>query len=68
MAETKEELEAFRAEARAWLKESFPSSLAGRAAELMGSEVLDASAAHGWPQFLALYKDLELLRDLSNAW
>jgi alkylation response protein AidB-like acyl-CoA dehydrogenase len=50
MAETKEELEAFRAEARAWLKESFPPSLAGRAAELMGAEVLDASEgdAHDW--------------------
>ena len=31
-------------------------------------EVLDASAEHGWPQFQALYKDLELLRDLSDAW
>jgi alkylation response protein AidB-like acyl-CoA dehydrogenase len=54
MAETKEELEAFRAEARAWLEESFPSSLAGRAAELMGSEVLDASEgdAHDWARRL----------------
>jgi hypothetical protein len=31
-------------------------------------EVLDASTEHGWPQFVALYKDLELLRDRADAW
>jgi alkylation response protein AidB-like acyl-CoA dehydrogenase len=43
MAETQQELEAFRAEARAWIEESFPKSLAGRAAELMGGESIAAS-------------------------
>ena len=31
-------------------------------------EVLDAAAEHGWSQFQALYKDLELLRDRVDAW
>jgi len=43
MAETTTELEAFRTEARAWLEENFPKSLAGRAAALMGGETIDAS-------------------------
>jgi alkylation response protein AidB-like acyl-CoA dehydrogenase len=45
MVEAADELEAFRAEARAWLEENFPSSLAGRAAALMRSEVIDDSEA-----------------------
>ena len=36
------DLEAFRAEARAWLDESFPKSLAGRGGALMGAEFIDA--------------------------
>jgi len=43
MAEATGELETFRAEARAWLEENFPQSLAGRGGELMGSETIDAS-------------------------
>ena len=43
MAETTETLEAFRTEVRAWLEESFPKSLSGRAAEVMGGESIDAS-------------------------
>jgi alkylation response protein AidB-like acyl-CoA dehydrogenase len=43
MAETTTELEEFRAEARTWLKENFPRSLAGRGAALMGGETIDAS-------------------------
>ena len=43
MAETMSELEEFRTEARAWLEENFPKSLAGRAAALMGGETIDAS-------------------------
>lgn len=43
MTDTKQELEAFRAEARAWIEESFPESLKGRAGVLMGREVIDAS-------------------------
>ena len=43
MAETTTELEAFRTEARAWLEENFPKSLAGRAAALMGGETIAAS-------------------------
>jgi len=41
-ADTKEALEAFRAEARAWLEENFPKSLAGRAGAIMRSETIDA--------------------------
>ncbi len=49
-----ESLEEFRAEARAWLEANFPSSLAGRAAELMGAEVIDASEsdATAWAKSL----------------
>jgi alkylation response protein AidB-like acyl-CoA dehydrogenase len=43
MAEPTEELEAFRGEARAWLEENFPPSLAGRGATLMGGESIAAS-------------------------
>jgi alkylation response protein AidB-like acyl-CoA dehydrogenase len=43
MAETTNELDDFRAEARTWLEENFPKSLAGRAAALMGGETIDAS-------------------------
>jgi len=43
MAETRDDLEAFRAEARTWLEQNFPKSLAGRAAELMGGEAFDTS-------------------------
>jgi alkylation response protein AidB-like acyl-CoA dehydrogenase len=43
MADPNEDLEAFRAEARAWLEENFPSSLAGRAAALMGGESIATS-------------------------
>lgn len=39
--------ETFRAEARAWLDENFPASLAGRGAELMGAE-----SANSMPQDL----------------
>ena len=43
MAEATEELEAFRAEARAWLKENFPAFLKGRGGAVMTSETIDAS-------------------------
>jgi alkylation response protein AidB-like acyl-CoA dehydrogenase len=43
MAEANEELEAFRAEARAWLDENFPKSLSGQAAAVMSSETIDES-------------------------
>jgi len=43
MPETNEEIEEFRAEVRTWLKENFPASLAGRGAEIMGGETVDAS-------------------------
>ena len=43
-APTPEELEAFGAEAHTWLEENFPSSLAGRGAELSG-EFLDTGNA-----------------------
>src|SRR5512139_2312136 len=35
MAEARDDLEAFRAEARQWLEENFPKSLVGRASEYM---------------------------------
>jgi alkylation response protein AidB-like acyl-CoA dehydrogenase len=38
MAETKEDLEKFRAEASAWLEENFPKSLTGRAREVLVGE------------------------------
>lgn len=41
MPVTDESMDSFRAEARAWLGENFPSSLAGRAADLMGEEFVD---------------------------
>lgn len=44
MSETNDALEAFRAEARAWLDEHFPKSLAGRGAELVGGEFVDTAA------------------------
>ena len=43
MAEASNELEAFRAEARAWVEENFPKSLAGKAATVMASEFIDDS-------------------------
>jgi alkylation response protein AidB-like acyl-CoA dehydrogenase len=43
MADTPDELQAFRAEARAWLEQNFPKSLVGRAGEVMRSEFVDAS-------------------------
>ena len=43
MADTNEELEAFRAEARAWIEENFPASLKGKGAVVMGGETVDAS-------------------------
>jgi alkylation response protein AidB-like acyl-CoA dehydrogenase len=54
MAEQMEDLEGFRAGARAWLEENFPKSLAGRAAQIMGSEVIDAaeSDAIAWAKRL----------------
>lgn len=30
--------------------------------------VLDVKADHGWPQLVALYEDLEALRDFANDW
>jgi len=44
MSESNESLEAFRAEARAWLDENFPKSIAGRGAELVSGEFVDANA------------------------
>ncbi len=38
MSTANQDLEAFRAEARAWLEENFPKSLAGRASEYMAME------------------------------
>ncbi len=48
------DLEAFRAEVRTWLDESFPKSLAGRAAEILGGETIAASEddAHTWAKRL----------------
>jgi len=43
MAQANEDLESFRAEARAWLEENFPKSLSGRAGAVMGSEFIDES-------------------------
>ena len=43
MSNTNEELEAFRAEARAWIEENFPKSLKGRAGLVMGGETVDSS-------------------------
>jgi len=48
MVETREELEAFRTEARAWLEEHFPESLVGRAGEVMQSEFLADEDAIAW--------------------
>lgn len=57
MAKQDEVNEAFRAEARAWIEDNFPASLAGKAASLMNEEgVVDAEAmawgrtlgAKGW--------------------
>jgi alkylation response protein AidB-like acyl-CoA dehydrogenase len=41
------DLEAFRAEARAWLEKNFPPSLKGRAGMMMGEDGPDASADFG---------------------
>ncbi len=43
MADTPQDLEAFRAEARSWLEESFPKALAGRGGSLMRSEFIESS-------------------------
>ena len=43
MAEKTDATKAFRAEARAWLDENFPKSLAGRAAEVLAGESVDSS-------------------------
>ena len=40
MADSSTSNEAFRAEARAWIEENFPSSLAGRASEVISGESL----------------------------
>jgi len=42
MAEATDELDEFRTEARSWLAENFPPSLAGRGAALMGAETIDS--------------------------
>jgi len=54
MADPKPDLDAFRAEARAWIEENFPASLKGRAAELMGGETIAKSEADAglWAQRL----------------
>ena len=54
MAEARDDLEAFRAEARAWLAENFPKSLVGRAADYMVMEgaVTLAGDALAWRQRL----------------
>ena len=54
MTDVSEELEAFRAEARAWLEATFPKSLAGRAGAVMRAEIIDAgdSEAHTWAKRL----------------
>lgn len=54
MSDSPKELEAFRAEARAWLDAMFPKSLVGRAAQVMSSEVIDGAEedAHLWAQRL----------------
>jgi len=41
MTQTKGDLDAFRKEARAWLEENFPKSLAGRAGEIMRAEFIE---------------------------
>jgi alkylation response protein AidB-like acyl-CoA dehydrogenase len=50
MDEARAGLEEFRLEARRWLEENFPPSLAGRGAQLMSGELVDASEteAHEW--------------------
>lgn len=45
MTEMTDSIEAFGEEARAWLKENFPASLAGRGVELMSVGVFDAPNA-----------------------
>jgi alkylation response protein AidB-like acyl-CoA dehydrogenase len=54
MAEAMDELEEFRAEARGWLEENFPQSLAGRASVVLRGEFIDASEsdALAWGQVL----------------
>ncbi len=54
MSESKQDLEAFRAEARSWLEENFPESLAGRAGAIMRQEVIDDSEsdARAWARKL----------------
>ena len=43
MADNQEELETFREEAKNWLAENFPTSLAGRAGAVLGAESVDRS-------------------------
>ncbi len=43
MTDSRDELEDFRAEARAWLEQNFPKSLAGRGGAMMRSESIDES-------------------------
>ncbi|MGH0037938.1 MAG: acyl-CoA dehydrogenase family protein [Myxococcota bacterium] len=54
MSEATDELESFRAEARAWLEENFPKSLAGRGAAIMRAEFIeeDEGDALAWAKRL----------------
>ena len=63
MADPTEDLEAFRAEARTWLEENFPRSLAGRAAALMGGESIAASETDAieWAKKMVDYGAGEIL-------
>jgi alkylation response protein AidB-like acyl-CoA dehydrogenase len=45
MSDPNPDLDAFRAEARSWLGDHFPATLAGRGLELMGAEFFDDSNA-----------------------
>lgn len=44
MSQSNDTIESFRADARGWLDENFPKSLAGRGSELAGGEFVDANA------------------------
>ena len=52
MATTNSELETFRSEVRAWLEESFPKSLAGRAGEVMNQETIANEEVRAWGRTL----------------
>ena len=52
MAEQNEALEAFRAEARAWIEQNFPASLRGAASRVMGNEAIEDAETLAWGRTL----------------